>query len=233
MLAFWTDGLAETCDSADGPVGSVIHFIEEKLKGPVSHSNHAVRAIRAAIAIIDRVRLTREADEARKERGFTIKIGINSGPTLIGNVGSGNHFSYSIMGKEVNFASRLEGVPPLYGCNIVLGENTARLARIEFLLRELDWILVKDGDKPMTIYEPIAELGQANETKRKLVTGFSLALEHYRAARFPEACSIWDDLVAKYEPAPSPSSVMAARTRDLMTHPPTQPWNAVTVLKSK
>jgi adenylate cyclase len=224
MLAFWTTRPAEDEHPANRAVSGIIRFLRKKWDAPAPDSNHAVRAVRAAFAIVERVELAREADEARNERGFTIKVGINSGPASIGNVGAGKHFSYSLQGKAVNFASRLESVPPLYGCFIVVGEDTAQLVRDKFLMRELDRILVKGAEAPMTIYQPIADLAQANDAQKALVASFSLALEHYRAARLTEACSIWDDLVVKYEPAPSPSSVMAARAREYMTSPPAPPW---------
>lgn len=233
MLAFWTARPAEDAHPAKRAASGIIRFLREKGDAPAPDSNHAVRAVRAAIAIVERVKFAREADEARNERGFTIKVGINSGPASIGNVGGRGHFSYSLQGKAVNFASRLESVPPLYGCFIVVGENTAHLVRDEFLLRELDWILVKDAKEPMTIYQPIAALDQVSDAQKDLVANFLIALEHYRAARFAEACSIWEDLVVKYEPAPSPSSVMATRARDFMTSPPALPWNAIYVRDSK
>jgi adenylate cyclase len=179
------------------------------------------------------VRQARKADEGHNETGFTIKVGINSGLASVGNVGSGKHFSYTIMGKDVNLASRLESVPPLYGCDIVIGENTANLVRSKFLLRELDWIMVKGADKPMAIYQPIVDLNQATEEQKLLTVQYAEGLQYYREGQLTEAISIWEELVEKHEPAPSPSSVMAARAKDLhaKTIPPV--WDAVNVLLTK
>lgn len=200
---------------------------------PVAEPMHAVNAIRAAFEIVDNVRRAREEDEARGEKGFTIKVGINTGPAVVGNIGSENRYSYTAMGEDVNLAARLEGVPPLYGCFIVTGEHTAQLAREMFLMRELDWILAKGASKPMAIYQPIAALDAATDAQRELVARFAAALDHYRAMRFAEACSLWDELVAKFEPAPSPSSIMADRARRFMADPPAASWDAVFVLTSK
>ncbi len=200
---------------------------------PLTDEKHATNALRAALMIISGVRVAREQDQARGELGFTIKIGVNSGRTVVGNVGTKNRYSYTAMGEEVNLASRLEGVPPLYGCVIVAGEHTRKLAQSDFLLRELDWLLVKGAAKPMAIYEPIAELDRATEDQRNLVARFAQALQHYRAKRFVQAATMWDDLVASYEPSPSPSSVMAARARELIANPPHERWDGVHVLTSK
>ena len=152
---------------------------------------------------------------------------------MVGNIGSDNRYSYTAMGEDVNLAARLESVPPLYGCLIVAGEHTAQLAQNVFLMRELDWLLVKGADKPMSVYQPIAELASATDAQKKIVALFARALEHYRARRFADACAIWDDLVGVYEPAPSPSSVMAVRSRELVSNPPDKSWNAINVLLNK
>jgi adenylate cyclase len=217
--------------------GYVERFVGDAVMGiwgaPLSDPNHALNAIRAAVAIIDGVRRAREEDEQRGEEGFTIKVGLNSGASIVGNIGSENRFAYTAMGKDVNLAARLESSPPLYCCLIVAGEHTARLAQSVFLMRELDRLLVKGADKSMSIYEPIAELDSATDAQKEIVRRFAQALEHYRARRFAEACAIWDDLANRYEPAPSPSSVMAARSRNLISNPPDKPWNAVNVLLNK
>jgi adenylate cyclase len=200
---------------------------------PLSDPEHAINAVRAAFQIIDGVKRAREDDEAHGDQGFTIKVGINTGPAVVGNIGSKDRYSYTAMGEDVNLASRLEGVPPLYGCLIVIGEHTAEGARSEFLMRELDWILAKGATKPMTIYQPIAPLDAATGAQRDLVARFALALEHYRAMRFAEACTIWNELTVKFEPAPSPSSIMAERARLFTSEPPPTPWDGVFVLTSK
>jgi adenylate cyclase len=200
---------------------------------PLPNARHHVQAVRAAFEIIEGVRRAREEDEARGDTGFTIKVGINTGPAVVGNIGSKNRYSYTAMGEDVNLAARLEGVPPLYGCLIVIGEHTAAVARNEFLLRELDWILAKGAAKGMAIYQPVAPLDRATDAQRELVARFAEGLAHYRAMRFAEAVAIWDELVAKYEPEPSPSSIMGARARHFTSLPPPASWDGVFVLTSK
>jgi adenylate cyclase len=224
-----------------GPIDKTGGYVERFLgdsalafwNAPAADPNHAVDAVRAAFEIVDGVRRAREEDEARGEQGFTIKVGINTGPAVVGNIGSKNRYSYTAMGEDVNLAARLESVPPQYGCLIVVGEHTAQVARQTFLMRELDWILPKGASKPMAVYQPIVALDAATDAQRDLVARFTTALEHYRAMRFAEADAIWDELAAKSEPAPSPSSIMAERARRFVTEPPAQLWDAVFVLKSK
>ena len=200
---------------------------------PLSDPKHAVSAIRAAIAIINNVDRAFEEDTARGVKGFTIKVGINSGPAVVGNIGSKERYSYTAMGENVNLAARLESIPPLYGCSIIVGENTAHLASDAFLMREVDRVLVKGAARPMAIYQPIAEHRIATETQREIVARYKSALEHYRGRRFEEAIAAWDELTAKYEPAPSPSSIMSSRAREFIVHPPDPSWTAVQIFTTK
>jgi len=200
---------------------------------PLSDAKHAVNAVRAAMAIIENVKRAFDEDAARGVHGFTIKVGINSGRAVVGNIGSENRYSYTAMGEDVNLAARLESIPPVYGCSIVVGEHTAQMASEDFLMRELDRVLLKGAARPMAIYQPLAELNRATAAQKEIVARYADALRHYRAQRFEEAIAIWDALTASYEPAPSPSSVMSARCREFVAQPPGAPWDAVQVFTTK
>ncbi len=76
---------------------------------------------------------------------------------MVGNVGTDKRYNYTAVGETVNLASRLESVPEIYGCQIVVGPRSAELARDEFLIRELDTIRVKGREAPLSIFEPIVE----------------------------------------------------------------------------
>jgi adenylate cyclase len=200
---------------------------------PLSDPKHAVNAIRAAISIIQNVSRAFEEDAAHGVHGFTIKVGINSGRAVVGNIGSKDRYSYTAMGEDINLAARLESVPPLYGCSIIVGEHTARLASDDFLLREIDRVLVKGAARPLSIYQPVVERTEATERQQEIVELYANALRHYRARRFEEATSAWDELTENYEPAPSPSSVMSARAREFIAHPPGPAWDAVQIFANK
>ena len=62
--------------------------------------------------------------EERGEHGFGIKIGLHSGPAIVGNVGSERRYNYTAVGETVNIASRLEGLPGIYGCPLLVGDTT-------------------------------------------------------------------------------------------------------------
>ena len=102
---------------------------------PVPHANHAVRAARAAMrcqAVLDSL------NEEWEERGMptlNVRIGINTGQALVGNMGSELRFDYTMIGDAVNRAARLEGVNRHYGTSILAGESTFRACNGEILMR--------------------------------------------------------------------------------------------------
>ncbi|MBT7294484.1 MAG: adenylate/guanylate cyclase domain-containing protein, partial [Rhodospirillaceae bacterium] len=136
--------LLDRCVEAEG--GTVDKYIGDSMMAfwgaPEQHSDHAARACRAALAI---ARAIREDNERRVADGLVpvrVRIGIHSGPVLVGNIGAPSRINYTIIGDSVNTAERLEAfardVPPPDADVIVLlsGETAARLAP-EFALERL------------------------------------------------------------------------------------------------
>ena len=168
-------------------------------------------------------------------------IGLNSGPAVVGNVGTERRYNYTAVGETVNVAARLEGVPGLYGCGIVIGPTTATATATEFLLRELDVIQVKGREAPLTVWEPLAPRAEATAEQHDRVRRYAEALELYRARRFADAGALWERLArdeasadGRDAAAPvNPPARMAERARGFVAHPPPEPWDGVWVLTGK
>ncbi len=198
---------------------------------PAPDTAHAAHAVRAALAAVARIRQEHDGAEARGETGFSVKIGLNSGSAVVGSVGTESRYTYTAVGEMVNVASRLESVPSLYGCYVVIGPRTAELIEAEFLLCELDWIRVRGGQDPIAIFEPIVELTQATPEQIARARRFAEGLAHYRASRFVDALAIWDSLAQEKDAKDGSQSGaavrMAARAREFTERPPQGPWDAV------
>jgi adenylate cyclase len=238
--------LSYVVEAVEATGGYVDKFIGDAVMAiwgaPVGDPSHAANAIRAAMAAAARIHQEKRSAEARGEKSFSVKIGLNSGAAVVGNVGTEKRYNYTAVGETVNVAARLEGVPTIYGCHIVVGPRTAELAKDEFLMRELDWIQVKGREAPVAVFEPLVERDKASQKQIHCAQGYAEALEHYRAMRFAEACAIWETLAeeetasspdGKGEQLLNPPSIMAQRARAFEAKPPARPWDRVWVLTGK
>lgn len=115
---------------------------------PVPMVDHAARAMRAALAVQERLRA-----EAGKPGAFRIRIGLNTGSCVVGNVGSDRRFDYTAIGDSVNVAARLEGANRDFGTMILASESTVRAAGPGFRCRPLGPIHVKGRAEPVVVQE--------------------------------------------------------------------------------
>jgi adenylate cyclase len=203
---------------------------------PAPDPDHAASAARAALRIVARVMQTKAEADRCGVPGYAVKIGLNSGPAVIGNVGAPNRYNYTALGETVNIAARLEGVPEDYGCRIVVGPDTAAAIADRFVLCELDWIKVKGKDEAFSVYQLIAEKSAANGAELASLALYEAGLERYRAGDFAAAEEIWR-CQAHHHPNPeagatSPPLVMAGRCATLKDAPP-EAWDGIHVRTTK
>jgi adenylate cyclase len=129
---------------------------------PISDDEHARHACDAAIAMQVKTRelnATLETEAKAAGRTFVpinIGVGVNSGEVFVGNMGSDQRFDYSVIGDDVNLASRLEGQSKTYGVGIVIGANTKERAD-DFALLELDLIQVKGKAEAVRIFTVLGD----------------------------------------------------------------------------
>jgi adenylate cyclase len=203
---------------------------------PAPDPDHAASAARAALRVVANVMQAKAEADRRGVPGYAVKIGLNSGPAVIGNVGAPKRYNYTAVGETVNIAARLEGVPEDYGCRIVVGPNTASALADRFLLCELDWIKVKGKDTAFSVYQLIGEKAGANGAEFASLAQYEAGLKHYRAGDFAAAEEIWRCQGDRH-PNPgasisSPPLVMAGRCANLRMAPP-ESWDGIYVRTTK
>jgi adenylate cyclase len=117
---------------------------------PLDMPDHAERSIRTALEMQERLL---EWNAERKDGPYLrIRIGINSGKALAGEIGSINKKEYTVLGDTVNTASRLEGSVAKPG-SVVVGENTYALAGALFDCRPLGAFSLKGKEREVQVYE--------------------------------------------------------------------------------
>ncbi len=198
---------------------------------PLDIPDHAERACRAALGMAEALeRLQARWREQGRPR-IDIGIGLNTGPMLVGNMGSERRFNYTIMGDSVNLASRLEGVTKTFGTRIIISESTRDEVGSAVIVRELDMIRVKGKSKPVTIYELLGP-GEERERWQDLLDRFAEALHCYREARWSEALSLFERLQIDY-PKDGPTRTFIERCRELIEESPAEAWDGVYVMRGK
>ncbi|MCA1370468.1 adenylate/guanylate cyclase domain-containing protein [Bradyrhizobium sp. BRP14] len=144
--------IAVTAIHAEG--GTVDKFIGDAVmaiwNAPGKQADHAVRACRAAVAI--RTAMHDEPPSAAGENAIRVRIGINSGTALIGNIGSAERLSYTAIGDTVNLASRLVNVAKERGVEIVLSDATMREIGAEPMTRPLGLAAVRGKASPVGVH---------------------------------------------------------------------------------
>jgi len=198
---------------------------------PYPQDDHAVRACRAALEMEGSlIKLQKRWDLQGRPR-IDIGVGINTGVMLVGNMGSKVRFNFTIMGDNVNLASRLEGTNKPFGTRLIISENTCLAVRHEMLVRELDLIRVKGKLKPVKIFELLGTVADADQ-HRDRIDRFQKGLDVYRHGQWKAAMEIFEALVRDY-PQDGPSHVFLNRCNDYQQHPPEGDWDGVYVMKTK
>jgi len=197
---------------------------------PLADTDHAANGARAALRIVHSIMRAKTEADLKGEPGYAVKIGLNSGPAVVGNVGAPKRYNYTAIGETVNIAARLESVPEDYGCRIVVGPKTATAIADRFVLCELDWIKVKGKDEAFSVFQLISEKSASSAEELLYRQQYNLGLECYRAGDFTAAEAIWrrQDCGG----VGSPPLVMARRCAALKAAPPPV-WDGVFVKTTK
>lgn len=199
---------------------------------PLEQSDHALRAIKTAIAMQRALDEMNRAGAFPKNLALKIGIGINTGDMIVGNMGSEARFDYTVIGDNVNLASRMEGITKEYGVGILVSEATRREAGDSVMARRIDTVAVKGKKEPVVMYEILALAQEATEDQRALAADFERALDAYLAKDFRSAISTCMDILKKH-PDDGPSKTLMVRAQAFLAEPPPDGWDGTWVYAFK
>jgi len=198
LVAFLNAYLTRASEVVERHGGVVDKYIGDAVMAifgaPIAGENDAVRAVRTGVEMVAALR--------RLEEAPAVGVGINTGVVVAGNMGSRSRLNYTVIGDEVNLASRLEGLTRHYGVGVVVSEST-RAACPGWTFRELDRVRVKGKDRPVQIFEPLVETDRPDADLAARLAAHAEALDHYRAGRLDAALAAFgrattdDDVVLR------------------------------------
>ncbi|MBA4250723.1 MAG: hypothetical protein C0425_09960 [Chlorobiaceae bacterium] len=200
---------------------------------PIPIENHAYLACSTALQMQAELVKLRKKWETEGETLIEVRMGINTGNMVVGNVGGKERFDYTVMGDNVNLASRLEGANKEYGTLIMISESTYDEIKEHFLCRELDLIIVKGKSKPIKVYELISYIEQPqSENMLESLNEYNLGLDCYKNRNFLGALKYFSSSLI-LNPSDAPSKVYLERCELFLDSPPAENWDGVFTLTRK
>jgi adenylate cyclase len=236
LMAITNSYLSLIVEAVEATGGYVDKFIGDAVMAiwgaPAPHPDHAAAAASAALAAVAAILRTKAEADASSRPGYAIKIGLNSGRAVVGNVGGESRYNYTAVGEVVNIAARLESVPSDYGCHIVIGSATAMAIKDRFVINELDWIKLKGKQAPITIHELLGTKASAESAILTYTREYCKGLAHYRDGEFSVAELCWRRAIHPHLVGASPPLIMARRAAELQAAPP-HDWDGIYIKLSK
>jgi adenylate cyclase len=213
--------------------GTLIKYIGDAIfaiwGAPVRMDDHATAACRAAVGMTG----LREALAGRPAGQLVTRIGVHSGPMLVGNLGSSQRFDYTAIGDTINLAARLEGVNKHFGTQPLVSQEALSDTDGSLAVRFVGRVQVVGRAEPVAIHELIGSTGGATVPDAGAVQQFQQAVEDYSARRFQQARQSFLQVQQQCGGSDGPSALYLDLIARYERAPPADGWDGVIRLDSK
>ena len=207
--------------------GTVDKFIGDAIMAfwgaPGDMADHGKNACLAALGCQKALKDLAIKWEREGKMVFRTRIGINTGEMVVGNIGSDQRLSYTVIGDAVNLASRLEGLNKAYGTHVIISQSTLDELPDDFAYRLLDVVLVQGKTEPVPIYELVADKGDITSLDAEFLHLFSRGVTAYQSRQ-------WDVAKAKFskllegKPGDRACQIFIERCEEYKIKPPPEEW---------
>ena len=199
---------------------------------PRDDADHVVHACRAALTTQAELAAARDGWVTGKRPPFFTRIGLHTAEVVVGNIGTPDRFSYTVLGDGVNLAARLESLNKAYGTWILASDEVRREAGDGFAWRHLDRTAVSGRVGGTEIYELLGEAGSAEAVLLEARDAYEAALRQYFDRRFEEAARGFAH-AASMRPDDLAAETLRRRSQAYVESPPPEDWDGVFVQTQK
>jgi adenylate cyclase len=236
LVQFLNVYLTEMCDIVLKYNGTIDKFEGDAIiaffGAPVDFDDHAAKAALCAAEIQERMVTLREKWKGEGLPEVHMRIGLNTGTMVVGNMGSRDRMDYTMMGNSVNLAARLEGAAKQYRIYSMISQFTRDAAGDVVETRELDSVQVVGIEEPVRVYEILGKKGAVSPGKMGVAQVFQEGLALYRQRQWIQAVERFEKALA-LDPKDGPSKVFIARCEEFSENPPGAGWDGVYRMTSK
>ncbi len=200
---------------------------------PLDDKEHAKNAVTTALNMI---KATEQLSGTFAERGWPdiqIGIGISSGDMNVGDMGSTYRKAYTVLGDEVNLASRIESLTKYYGVDILISENTLVQLNDEVYYRQVDKIKVKGKDTAVKVYQPLGFSKNIDSATENALNTHQKAINAYRTGKWDDAIGLFSQLKQNEFGSSPIYDIYLNRLKSLKNKAPSSSWNGVYTHKTK
>ncbi|MCB0283275.1 MAG: CHASE2 domain-containing protein [Calditrichaeota bacterium] len=200
---------------------------------PVSQGNDAYNACAAALEMQETLIRMRALWRKQGRDELFARMGINTGPMVVGNMGSETRFDYTVMGDAVNLGARLEPANKQYGTDIMIGEETYKKAGDKIIVRQLDLLRVKGKTAPVKVYELVGLQGKGiDDKKARVLDLFQRGFDQYLQQNWDWAINYFEQALSA-DRSDEPCQRYIKRCKVYKANPPGEKWDGVFVMQTK
>ncbi len=236
LVQLLNEYLTAMCDIISSYHGTIDKFEGDAIiafwGAPLDLPDHATVACYATIEMQKRsVEMRKTLREQNRPLLYT-RMGLNSGPVVVGNMGSAERMDYTMMGDVVNLAARLEGANKFYKTFSMISGSTYELVKDDVDSRQLDIIRVVGKNEPVPVHELLERKNQTSSEMSGVVEQYLKALKLYQDRNFADAVKEFEKVLS-IDPEDGPSQTYVKRCGMFLESPPEKDWDGVFTFTEK
>jgi len=236
LVQLLNEYLTAMCDIISSHQGTIDKFEGDAIiafwGAPLDLPNHATVACHATIEMQRRGEELRKMLREQSRPLLFTRMGLNSGPVVVGNMGSAERMDYTMMGDVVNLAARLEGANKFYKTFSMISGSTYELAKDDIDSRQLDIIRVVGKNEPVPVHELLARKNETSGEMSGVVEQYMKGLKLYQDRNFKDAIAEFEKVLS-IDSEDGPSQTYIKRCGMFLESPPEKDWDGVFTFTEK